>query len=311
MLAAGEAALSIDPRQLQILLDVSRTGSFSAAAKLRNVSQPAISMAVAQLERQLGLILLERSRRGVSLTAAGTVLARRAEVIEQQLAAAQEEVVLGNIGVDGPLVIGGTPGALASLVPGAVRVLAQAERKLSLRVIEASDPQMNDMLRSGKIDLALTTIGVEALSPDLEELEIERDNFEVVVGLNHPLVGPHVDLADLAEYPWVLPNVEGGYRRQVDALFFASQVRTPANVVRCDSLATTKEIVRLAGYITLFPRHVIAADLSGGTLRCIPLKGRNIVRSIGFRRLSGGTPTALAREFIAAVQGRDMALPLP
>lgn len=268
-------------------------------------------MAVAQLERQLGLTLLERSRRGVSLTPAGAVLARRAEAIEQQLAAAQEEVVLSNVGIDGPLVIGGTPGALASLVPGAVRMLAQAGRKLSLRIVEGSDPELNDMLRSGKIELALTTVGIESLSPDLEELEIERDNFEVVVGPNHPLSAPQVDLADLADRPWVLPSVGGGYRRQVDALFFASQVRTPANVVRCDSLATTKEIVRLTDYITLFPRHVIAADLSGGTLRCIPLKGHNITRSIGIRKIAGHAPTALAREFIAAVQGGGLDAPPP
>src|SRR5260221_694756 len=130
----GASVLALDPRHLQILLDVARTGSFSAAAKLRNVSQPAISVAVSQLER--------------------------------------------------------------------------------------------------------------------------RDGFEVVVAPDHPLMEADVELRELSKEPWVLPSVGGPYRRQVDALFFASQVQIPSNLVRCDSLATTKEIVRLSRYMTVFPRKV-------------------------------------------------------
>ena len=194
--------LAIDTRHLQILLDVARTGSFSAAAKLRNVSQPAVSVAVAQLERQFGAPLMERNRRGVTLTPAGVILVRRAEAIEQHLLAAEAEVRLSGADVDGPLVIGGTPGALASLVPGAVRLLSRSGRALSLRIVEAGDPSLNEMLRTVRIDFALTTVGVEPPPPDLEELEIERDNFLVAVAPNHPFKGAEVNLAELVDEPW-------------------------------------------------------------------------------------------------------------
>ncbi|HTK36784.1 MAG TPA: LysR family transcriptional regulator [Caulobacteraceae bacterium] len=294
--------MALDPRHLQILLDVARTGSFSAAAKLRNVSQPAISVAVSQLERQFGTLLLERNRRGVTLTAAGSIVARRAEAIEQQIVAAEAEVRLSGAGIDGPLVIGGTPGALASLIPGAVRLLSRPGKALSLRIVEASDPDLNEMLRTARIDFALTSVGLEQPPADLEEVEIERDGFEVVVAPDHPLMDADVELRELGKEPWVLPSVGGPYRRQVDALFFASQMQIPSNLVRCDSLATTKEIVRLSRYITVFPRKVVIGELAGGTLRSIPLRGAPISRSIGVRRLVRAIASPVASAFIDAMR---------
>jgi LysR family transcriptional regulator of abg operon len=294
--------LAIDPRLLQILLDVARTGSFSAAAKLRNVSQPAVSVAVAQLERQFKTLLMDRNRRGVTLTPAGAILVRRAEAIEQHVLAAEAEVLLSAVDVDGPLVIGGTPGALASLVPGAVRILAQSNKALSLRIVEARDADLNEMLRTVRIDFALTIVGVEAPPPHLEELEIERDPFQVVVAPDHPLRGADVALAELVNEPWVLPSLGGPYRRQVDALFFASQLQVPSNIVCCDSLTTTKEIVRLSRYITVSPRKVVAGELASGSLRAIPIRGARVTRGVGVRRLVRGVASPLATAFIAAVR---------
>jgi LysR family transcriptional regulator of abg operon len=77
--------LRLDPRHLRILLTVVRLGSFSAAARSLNMSQPAVSMLIAQLERAVGAQLVERGRQGAIPTQAGRILTRRAEMIETVL----------------------------------------------------------------------------------------------------------------------------------------------------------------------------------------------------------------------------------
>jgi DNA-binding transcriptional LysR family regulator len=96
-----------------------------------------------------------------------------------------------------------------------------------------------------------------------------------------------VSLRDVAALPWVLPEAQGAFRRQVDALFIAAQTPVPANVVRCDSLLTTKAIVRLSDRITILPRQVAASELSIGVLRGIEIREAAFQRSIGVRLRAG------------------------
>ncbi len=113
----------IDPRALRTFLAVCRANSISGGARLLNISQPSVSIAIAQLEQSIGATLLERSRAGIALTAEGRVLLRRAQAMEGLLKDAEEELRLSRQGIAGPLRVGGTPGALVSLLPGAVRFL--------------------------------------------------------------------------------------------------------------------------------------------------------------------------------------------
>ncbi|MFD2779904.1 hypothetical protein ACFS32_00735 [Novosphingobium pokkalii] len=71
-------------------------------------------------------------------------------------------------------------------------------------------------------------------TPDLAERTFARDPFALLVGRRHDALPSAVSLRDVAALPWVLPEAQGAFRRQVDALFIAAQTPVPANVVRCD-----------------------------------------------------------------------------
>src|ERR1700712_789452 len=90
----SEQGRMIDPRVLRTYLAVCREGSISAAARQLNISQPSVSVAIAQLEQKLGGSLFERGRQGIVLTAAGRALMRRAEMMEVLLLDAEEAVAL-------------------------------------------------------------------------------------------------------------------------------------------------------------------------------------------------------------------------
>ncbi|WP_068072356.1 LysR family transcriptional regulator [Novosphingobium lentum] len=284
----------IDPRALRTFLAVCTARSISGGARLLNISQPSVSNAIAQLEQSVGAALFERSRAGVVLTAEGELLLRRAEAMDSLLREASEEIRLVREGVAGPLRVGGTPGALVSLLPDAVRTLEQRVGRFSLHVVERPDHDLAAMLVAGEIELAFVTTGIEELPDHLEETTFSRDPFALIVGPQNAGLPDAVSLTEVSAMNWVLPAARGAFRRQIDALFMAANVPIPHDSIRCDSLLSTKAIVRGSTRVTILPMKVAAAELSIGVLRAIAIREAGFSRSIGVRKLKGARPSRLA-----------------
>lgn len=291
----------IDPRAVSTFWKVCETGSISGAARALNLSQPSVSNTIAQLEQRLGVILFARSRSGIVLTREGEALRDRAEGMVRLLEAAAAEVRHAAEKVAGPLRIGGTPGALVSLLPEAVARLEERVGPFALSVVERPDSQLADLLRNGAIDMAFVTTGIEECPGDLKELTVSSDSFALIVGRRHDALGDAVSLRDVAHLPWVLPDAQGAFRRQVDALFLTAGVEVPQHAIRCDSLLTTKAIVRHTDRVTVLPRTVAAAELSIGVLRAISISEAVFERSVGVRYLAGQRLTQLGQAMLGAL----------
>ena len=275
----------IDPRALRMFHEVCRAGSISGAARMLNLSQPSVSAAMAMLEQRLGGPLFERTRTGIVLTPAGEALRTRANMLDHLLRDAEADVAAARNGSAGPLRVGGTPGALVSLLPGGIARLDREFPHLSLSVLERADRELTTMLRAGDIELAFVTTAIEATAPDLSERTLSRDPFALIVSANHPLPDEPISLRQAHDLRWVLPEAQGGFRRQLDALFLVAGVGIPRDVVRCDSLPTTKAIVRDGLRVTILPIQVAASELTAGMLRAIPIAEAATDRSVGVRWL--------------------------
>lgn len=291
----------IDPRALRTFLAVCREGTISGAARRLNISQPSVSVAIGQLEHGLGAQLFVRSRTGIELTHEGIALQQRAEAMDALLHDAEREVRLAKEGVRGPLRVGGTPGALVSLLPAAVHRLEDRFQGFALHVLERSDSDLAEMLRRNEIELAFVTTGLEQSPDDIEEYGIASDPFTLIVGKQNDRLPAKMSLKDAGQLRWVLPEARGGFRRQVDALFASAGVSVPRDVVRCDSLLTTKAIVRGSRRVTILPRGVAAAELSIGVLRAIAIKEATFDRRVGVRRLRAAKLSQLAEALLEEV----------
>lgn len=292
----------IDPRALRTYLVVCRENSISAAARKLRLSQPAVSMRIAQLERSVRASLFERTRSGIVLTRAGQALLRRAESMEALLRDAADEIALGEADIQGPLRIGGTPGALASLLPDAIERLTALPTRFALHIIEAPDDALVELLRAGQIQIAVVTTGIGVVPADIEERACAPDPFDLIVGRRNQHLPAALSLRDALPLPWVLPEAHGAFRQQVDALFVSAQVSTPRNVIRCDSLLATKAIVAAGTHVAILPRRVAAAELATGALRAIHLKQAAIDRQVGIRTRAGQPLPQLARQLIQALR---------
>jgi len=293
--------MRLDPRQLRILRTVVRLGSFSGAARALNMSQPAVSMLIAQLERAVGAQLVERGRQGAVPTQAGRILTRRAEMIETVLELAQREIELGMVEVEGPLIVGGTPGALMSLIPGAVSLLEEQGVRYQLRIVEASDAELIAMLRELRIDLAVGTAGVGVVPDDVVERAILTDSFVLVLRKENGFVGETATLAEVGALEWVLPDVGGAFQRQIEAMFLSAGVQVPQRAIRCDSLATMKEIIRRSDHVSILPYRVVAAEVASGQLRQVTLRGGPPPRLVGVRMLRDRAQMPLADRLVRAM----------
>jgi len=292
---------TIDPRALRTFAVVCRAGSISGAARLLNISQPSVSNAIAQLEDRLGVALFERGRNGIVLGAAGRALLRHAEAMEIILTHAAQAVDVARLGIGGPLRIGGTPGALVSLLPAAVDRLERDAGRFALHVVERPDSVLTGMLLRGEIELAFVTTEMDEPPAGISEMTLARDPFALIVGQVNAGLPDVVELKALGAMRWILPEAIGAFRRQVTALFITAGLAEPIDAIRCDSLLTTKAILRDTDRVTILPREVASAELATGVLRAVAIVEARFERSIGVRMKSGTALSPMAHALLAAM----------
>lgn len=146
----------LDLRRLQALVAVARTGSVSAAADELHYGQPTISHHLRRLEAETQTVLVQRVGRGVRLTAEGRALAHRAEEILALSHRAEEELQLAAGLRAGRVRLAAFPSAAATLVPPALAALRDSAPGVAIELVEAEPPDAIELLRAGRVDLAIT-----------------------------------------------------------------------------------------------------------------------------------------------------------
>lgn len=145
----------LDVTRLRVLAAVARCGSVTAAAHELSYAQPSISHHLARLEAETGARLVQRAGRGIRLTAAGRLLADRAEEILGRLDAAEAELAEHTGLSAGRVRLAAFPSALGTFVPVAAATFTAAHPGVELRFVEAEPPDATRLLHAGDVDVAL------------------------------------------------------------------------------------------------------------------------------------------------------------
>lgn len=288
----------IDPRHLANLLSIAKHGSFNRAAAARGISQPALSNSIAQLERRLGVQVLDRTRRGSELNEFGKILVRNASVIDAVLQHTVEEVRLKRLGVEGPLRIGVVPSLAIKFIPDVLALLLKQHQNLSVTVVEGLDDQLLPALLTGELDLVLGPLaGVFPSPPEIAEEELFQDRFAIGVGPHHALRSRRsVTLTELRDHPWILPLPGNSYRRHIEALFMTEGVPWPDNCVLTSSLVLVESLLAQSDRVTMIT-ELQATMQNTWRIRSIPLKGGG-QRTIGFKWRRSANLSGLASQFV-------------
>lgn len=195
-----------DLRRLVVFRAVAREGSLSAGARALGYTQPAVAHHVSRLEGELGVKLFVRRTDGVALTPAGAALASRADSLLAAAATAAEEVTQTANGTRSAVRLAAFPSAAATIVPTAMVRLRRRDPALELDVVLEDPPASIELVRHGKVDVALTFehSGQDDEDRDLARLAVRTDEMLIVVPPTHPLADrSDVGMAELAEEQFI------------------------------------------------------------------------------------------------------------
>jgi DNA-binding transcriptional LysR family regulator len=273
---------NLKPRHLQMLVSLDDYRNVGRVAASLNVTQPAVSRALGEMERGLGLALFERSPRGVHPTAYGECLIRHARAVLGGLALAREELRGLMLGATGKVAVGALPAAAPALLPRAVALLKQRSPNTTVFIREGTMDVLLPELRTGKLDLIVGTLPHAGAGRDLEEKILFEERTTVVAGRAHALTRRRkLDWADLGDYPWVLPPAGSLLRDPLEAELQRHGVPIPANSIESLSVHVIVMVLRLTNALACLSREVGKHYEELGLISILPLELPKMVRPVG------------------------------
>ena len=286
----------IDSRQLRAFAALSRTGSFTLAAKEMFLSQSAVSHSMKALETDVGCRLFDRVGKKVLLTQAGEALLHHTEKILQEMAAARAGLEqLGKWGV-GRLRIGASPTACQYILPAVLREFKESFPKCRIAIEPGDTLEAIESVRENRIDLAIT---LEPRNEDQFEFHpLFTDELTFIVGAMHPWARDgHVIRSDIPKQSYVLYNKKSYTFRMVRD-YFNQEDMVLNTVIELGSMEAIKELVKLGLGVSILAPWIAQKELLEKSLVALPLGRRKMKRNWGVihwrgRRLSLAEETFL------------------
>ncbi|GAA4351758.1 LysR substrate-binding domain-containing protein [Variovorax defluvii] len=257
-------------QHLHLLLTIAHTGSLRACAETLNVTQPALTKALKQLEEEFGTTLVIRSPKGVRLAPAGELLAARAATVVREIDRAREEVEWLTRHAQATVTVGVSPAAALMLAPQAVSRFQSRWPQVRVRLVDALYPTALAQLRSGELDLALGPLPATGLGRDLEARALIDSPEVIAVRAGHPLAKCR-QLADLAGANWVLTGPVQGPGDPAHLQMERLGLPPPRITLECASFSTLLAVLPRMDAVALMPRRFFESHGPRTGLAVLPI----------------------------------------
>ena len=186
--------------QLKAFVAVVDQGGFTAASRRLGLSQPAVSRAVATLEKELGLRLLVRSRDGLSLTEAGSLALTHAREAARHLSLMHTEIAALTGEITGTLSLASLPSVTGTLVAPLLQTFTERHPAVTIRLLEGSEQEVRDWLDQGAAEAGVVSLPVKGLAVAVLG---EQDMVAAVPADNRLADWTEVNYAELAKEPFI------------------------------------------------------------------------------------------------------------
>lgn len=287
-------------RQLRHFQEIVRCSSFGQAAEKLNITQPALSKSIRNLEQSLGCLLLERHPSGVTPTDYGRVFLDYAMLVTSELERAVAELDALKGKGRGVVRVGAGTTLMKYLLPQAVRRFMAQDDGNSVNFRQGLKDDLLALLRRGEIDVMVGSVNPDATDDDLRQELVLEDRIAVVCDRAHPLAGAgKLTPAQLAAHQWVLPETSEPEGERLARAFRTAGAAGPAVAVRTSSSIFMAALLKDSAYLSYLPRALIALDPDYGHLAVLdteePIWARVVV-GVTYRRR--GVMLAPVRRFI-------------
>jgi DNA-binding transcriptional LysR family regulator len=291
--------MDLSLRQIRAFVSVAHLRSFTRAANLLHLSQPALTVQIRRLEEALGVKLLDRNTRTVELTRVGRELAP----VLQRLLRELDTVVIDTRDLAakryGVVRIAALPSVAAGLLPDVIAAFREANPRVTFALKDVITKRVLGLVRSEEVDLGI--MGGELVEPDIEIVCAAQDRMHVIFPAEHPIGAvPEVTLDVLASHPLILMDPDTSVRAIVDGAFIAAG-RLPIPACEATYMMTAVGMVRAGLGLAILPAS--ARDVRAEpSLWSRPIDEPGFERSVLVIKKTGRTLPPMAESFLTRLK---------
>jgi len=259
-------------RQLLLLVALAEEGNIHRAAQVLNMTQPAASKLLKDLEDVLEVSLFDRLPRGMRPTWYGETMIRHARVALASLNQAHDELEALKAGRFGQVSVGAITAPGLVLLPAAVALVKQEQPSLRVAVqIETSDVLMERMAQ-GKLDMLVARLFAQHDKTALRYEALTEEPISAIVRPGHPLLGvARLSLRDVASAGWIVPPEGSVLRHRFDLMFREEGLATPVNLIDSTALLFITKMLEQSDMIGIVATDVARYYAAHGIVAILPV----------------------------------------
>lgn len=319
-------ALFATERRLQAFVALTEQHHMHSVAEGLGISQPAVSIAIRQLEESIGVPLFDRSPKGMLPNESGVLLALHVKRALTEVRSADAEIAALNGVTRGTVRVGALPLGRTRLLPAAVARLLRRHPGLQVATVEGSFEFLAAALRSGDVDFILGALRPAEYASDLAGEALLEDRLAVVARRGHPLADAKpgrkrhdsgsgtgsckrgkkpkpIAFAAIARYDWVLPRKGAPTRDLFEKVLAARGHARPNISVETSDLAVLRGVLLESDMLTAISPRQLHYELEAGLLAVVPVSLPETRRQIGITQRTDSHPSPAARLLMEEIRG--------
>ncbi|EDZ1548271.1 LysR family transcriptional regulator [Salmonella enterica] len=268
-------------RHLHTFVAVAQQGTLGRAAETLNLSQPALSKTLNELEQLTGTRLFERGRLGAQLTVPGEQFLTHAVKVLDALNTAGQVLNRKEDASADVVRVGALPTAALGILPAAIGRFHQQQKSTSLQVATMNNTMLLAGLKSGEIDLGIGRMSDPELMGGLNYELLFLESLKLVVRPGHPLLQETITLSRVMEWPVVVSPKGTVPRQNAEALLQSQGCKMPAGCIETLSASLSRQLTVDYDYVWFVPSGAVKEDLRQATLVSLPVPTQSAGEPIG------------------------------
>lgn len=271
--AARRTRTRLKTRQMFLLVALDDARNLQRAATATNMSQPAASKMLKDIEELFGVPFFERLPRGVRPTLYGETMIRHVRMALASLSQGQDSIASLQAGLSGRVDIGVIITASMTLVPQAIARAKEEAPRLCIGVEMSTSNDLIGQLQRGQLDFLIARVLVQDEELDLLYEALAEETECAVARAGHPLQGrADLSLQDLATAIWILSPRGSILRHRFDMMFREANIDMPPNVIETTAISVIASLLQQTDFLHVMPLEVARAFVRSGELAILPIE---------------------------------------
>ncbi|GDX06378.1 pca operon transcription factor PcaQ [Buttiauxella selenatireducens] len=268
-------------RHLHTFVAVAQQGTLGRAAETLNLSQPALSKTLNELEQLTGTRLFERGRLGAQMTLMGEQFLTHAVKVLDALNHAGQSLNQKDGQSTAVIRVGALPTAALGILPKVIGQFHKQQNDVTLQVATMNNTMLLSGLKSGELDLGIGRMSDPELMTGLNYELLFLESLKLVVRPGHPLLNENITLSKVMEWPVVVSPKGTIPRQNAETLLSSQGCKMSATCVETLSASLSRQLTVDFNYVWFVPSGAVKEDLRQGILTSLPVATQGVGEPIG------------------------------